>query len=82
MAIKYQGEPVMKTHYRGKCITMYESIFRGEDLTIYNPNFWNELFLIKPVVSFYYLYLNHSFKYIKLLCAQIKIFGKLYYMDM
>uniref|UniRef100_A0A146L9F2 UPF0668 protein C10orf76 n=4 Tax=Lygus hesperus TaxID=30085 RepID=A0A146L9F2_LYGHE len=34
-----------------KIVQIYESFFRGEDLASQNPNFWDELFLLKPKVS-------------------------------
>ncbi|CAH0391758.1 unnamed protein product [Bemisia tabaci] len=34
-----------------KIVQIYESFFRGEDLTRHNPNFWSEFFLLKPKVA-------------------------------
>lgn len=51
MATRKRSESGTKRQYKGKCLTMYESIFKGEDLMASNPNFWSELFLIKPTVS-------------------------------
>ncbi|XP_014212015.1 UPF0668 protein C10orf76 homolog [Copidosoma floridanum] len=51
MATRKRSESGAKRQYRGKFYTMYESLFRGEELTVSNPNYWNELFLIKPIVS-------------------------------
>lgn len=39
-----------KRQHKGKLVPIYESFFKGEDLTLAHPNFWNELFLIKPLV--------------------------------
>ncbi|CAB0038225.1 unnamed protein product [Trichogramma brassicae] len=38
--------------YKGKLLTMYESLFRAEDDSFIHANFWNEFFLIKPEVSY------------------------------
>ena len=45
-----------KRQHKGKLVPIYESFFKGEDLTVNHPNFWNELFLIKPMVCPYILY--------------------------
>ncbi|KAJ8670612.1 hypothetical protein QAD02_001871 [Eretmocerus hayati] len=51
MAARKRSESGTKRQYRGKCIAMYDSIFKGEDLIASNPNFWSELFLIKPSIA-------------------------------
>ena len=51
MAARRRSELTVKRQYKGKFVTMYENIFKGGNLTSAYPNFWNELFLIKPVVS-------------------------------
>ena len=38
--------------YKGKLLTMYESLFRADDDSFIHSNFWNEFFLIKPEVSY------------------------------
>lgn len=39
-----------KRQLKEKVVQIYESFFRGEDLTLNNPIFWDELFLLKPKV--------------------------------
>ncbi|OXU25819.1 hypothetical protein TSAR_007528 [Trichomalopsis sarcophagae] len=51
MATTKGSDSISKRQYKGKFVTMYESLFRGEDVTVIYPNFWNELFLIKPIIS-------------------------------
>lgn len=40
-----------KRQLKEKVVQIYESFFKGEDLTNGNPNFWDELFLLKPKIS-------------------------------
>ncbi|KAL1122959.1 hypothetical protein AAG570_003284 [Ranatra chinensis] len=40
-----------KRQLKEKIVQIYESFFKGEDLTRLNPNFWDELFLLKPKVN-------------------------------
>lgn len=40
-----------KRQLKEKVVQIYESFFRGEDLSANNPMFWDELFLLKPKVS-------------------------------
>ncbi|XP_046386239.1 armadillo-like helical domain-containing protein 3 [Ischnura elegans] len=40
-----------KRQLKEKIVQIYESIFRGEDPSLGNPNFWDEFFLLKPKVS-------------------------------
>lgn len=51
MAARKRCESATKRQYKCKFVTMFESIFKGEDLIATNPNFWNELLLLKPLVS-------------------------------
>ncbi|GBP81815.1 UPF0668 protein C10orf76 homolog [Eumeta japonica] len=39
-----------KRHLKEKVVQIYESFFRGEDLTSDNPTFWDEFFLLKPKI--------------------------------
>ncbi|XP_043268628.1 armadillo-like helical domain-containing protein 3 isoform X1 [Venturia canescens] len=50
MAMRKRSGSGSKRQHKGKLVPIYESFFRGEDLTLAHPNFWNELFLIKPMV--------------------------------
>ncbi|XP_015127642.1 armadillo-like helical domain-containing protein 3 [Diachasma alloeum] len=50
MAMRKRSGSGSKRQHKGKLVPIYESLFRGEDLTQSHPNFWNELFLIKPMV--------------------------------
>lgn len=40
-----------KKQLKEKIVQIYESFFRGEDPTTNNPNFWDELLLLKPKVA-------------------------------
>ncbi|KAK9721216.1 Armadillo-like helical domain-containing protein 3, C-terminal [Popillia japonica] len=40
-----------KRQLKEKVVQIYESFFRGDDLSKNNPTFWEELFLLKPKVS-------------------------------
>lgn len=40
-----------KRQLKEKVVQIYESFFKGEDLTLNNPTFWDEFFLLKPKVS-------------------------------
>lgn len=51
MAMRKRSGSGSKRQHKGKLVPIYESFFKGEDLTLAHPNFWNELFLIKPMVS-------------------------------
>ncbi|XP_008551217.1 armadillo-like helical domain-containing protein 3 [Microplitis demolitor] len=51
MAMRKRSGSGSKRQHKGKLIPIYESLFKGEDLTSGHPNFWNEVFLIKPIVS-------------------------------
>lgn len=51
MAMRKRSGSGSKRQHKGKLVPIYESFFKGEDLTSAHPNFWNELFLIKPMVS-------------------------------
>ncbi|XP_076631828.1 armadillo-like helical domain-containing protein 3 [Colletes latitarsis] len=50
MAMRKRSISGSKRQHKGKLVPIYESFFKGEDLTLAHPNFWNELFLIKPMV--------------------------------
>ncbi|XP_066992006.1 armadillo-like helical domain-containing protein 3 isoform X1 [Anabrus simplex] len=39
-----------KRQLKEKVVQIYESFFKGEDPSLGNPNFWEELFLLKPKV--------------------------------
>jgi hypothetical protein len=39
-----------KRQLKEKVVQIYESFFKGEDPSLGNPNFWDELFLLKPKV--------------------------------
>lgn len=56
MAMRKRSGSGSKRQHKGKLVPIYESFFKGEDLTLAHPNFWNELFLIKPMVSGLYIY--------------------------
>ncbi|XP_057332001.1 armadillo-like helical domain-containing protein 3 [Microplitis mediator] len=51
MAMRKRSGSGSKRQHKGKLIPIYESLFKGEDLTSGHPNFWNEVFLIKPIVT-------------------------------
>lgn len=40
-----------KRQLKEKVVQIYESFFRGDDLSKNNPTFWDELFLLKPKIS-------------------------------
>ncbi|PNF13866.1 UPF0668 protein C10orf76 [Cryptotermes secundus] len=40
-----------KRQLKEKVVQIYELFFKGEDPSLGNPNFWDELFLLKPKVS-------------------------------
>nr|CAD7393324.1 unnamed protein product [Timema cristinae] len=40
-----------KRQLKEKVVQIYESFFKGEDPALGNPNFWDEVFLLKPKVS-------------------------------
>lgn len=52
MAMRKRSGSGSKRQHKGKLVPIYESFFKGEDLTSAHPNFWNELFLIKPMVCY------------------------------
>ncbi|XP_066581485.1 armadillo-like helical domain-containing protein 3 [Prorops nasuta] len=51
MATRKRSGSGSKRQHKGKIVSMYESLFKGEDVTLNDPNFWDELFLLKPMVS-------------------------------
>ncbi|XP_039313643.1 armadillo-like helical domain-containing protein 3 isoform X3 [Solenopsis invicta] len=50
MAMRKRSGSGTKRQHKCKLVPIYESFFKGEDLTLAHPNFWNELFLIKPMI--------------------------------
>jgi len=54
MAMRKRSGSGAKRQHKCKLVPIYESFFKGEDLTQAHPNFWNELFLIKPMVCISY----------------------------
>ncbi|XP_065071872.1 armadillo-like helical domain-containing protein 3 [Rhopilema esculentum] len=41
------SSPTGKKPLKGKIVLFYESIFKGDDVTKNNPDFWHEIFLLK-----------------------------------
>lgn len=60
MAMRKRSGSGAKRQHKCKLVPIYESFFKGEDLTLAHPNFWNELFLIKPMVHILELFLPFS----------------------
>jgi len=54
MAMRKRSGSGAKRQHKCKLVPIYESFFKGEDLTLAHPNFWNELFLIKPMVCIFH----------------------------
>lgn len=52
MASRKRSGSGSKRQLKEKIVQIYESFFKGEDLSRLNPNFWDELFLLKPKVSY------------------------------
>ncbi|CAK1555338.1 unnamed protein product [Leptosia nina] len=50
MATRKRSGSGSKRHLKEKVVQIYESFFRGEDLTSDNPTFWDEFFLLKPKI--------------------------------
>lgn len=48
MASRKRSSSGSKRQLKEKVVQIYESLFKGEDLSRVNPNFWDELFLLKP----------------------------------
>ncbi|KAJ2951164.1 hypothetical protein O0L34_g5556 [Tuta absoluta] len=48
MAMRKRSGSGSKRHLKEKVVQIYESFFRGEDLSTDNPTFWDEFFLLKP----------------------------------
>lgn len=61
MAMRKRSGSGAKRQHKCKLVPIYESFFKGEDLTLAHPNFWNELFLIKPMVCIFLI--SYSFKH-------------------
>lgn len=51
MAMRKRSGSGSKRQYREKILLIYESFFKGDEPTLTNPHFWDELFLLKPKVS-------------------------------
>ncbi|XP_014256484.1 UPF0668 protein C10orf76 homolog [Cimex lectularius] len=51
MASRKRSGSGSKRQLKEKIVQIYESFFKGEDLARMNPNFWEELFLLKPKVT-------------------------------
>lgn len=51
MATRKRSGSGSKRQLKEKVVQIYESYFRGEDLTANNATFWDELFLLKPKVA-------------------------------
>ncbi|KAJ0183259.1 hypothetical protein K1T71_001235 [Dendrolimus kikuchii] len=50
MATRKRSGSGSKRHLKEKVVQIYESFFKGEDLTTDNPTFWDEFFLLKPKI--------------------------------
>ncbi|CAH0399785.1 unnamed protein product [Chilo suppressalis] len=50
MAMRKRSGSGSKRHLKEKVVQIYESFFKGEDLTSDNPTFWDEFFLLKPKI--------------------------------
>ncbi|XP_045449706.1 armadillo-like helical domain-containing protein 3 [Melitaea cinxia] len=50
MATRKRSGSGSKRHLKEKVVQIYESFFRGDDLTTDNPTFWDEFFLLKPKI--------------------------------
>ncbi|KAG7298693.1 hypothetical protein JYU34_017100 [Plutella xylostella] len=50
MSMRKRSGSGSKRHLKEKVVQIYESFFRGEDLTSDNPTFWDEFFLLKPKI--------------------------------
>ncbi|PZC72715.1 hypothetical protein B5X24_HaOG210694 [Helicoverpa armigera] len=50
MATRKRSGSGSKRHLKEKVVQIYESFFRGEDLTTDNATFWDEFFLLKPKI--------------------------------
>ncbi|XP_030023646.1 armadillo-like helical domain-containing protein 3 [Manduca sexta] len=50
MATRKRSGSGSKRHLKEKVVQIYESFFRGEDLTTDNVTFWDEFFLLKPKI--------------------------------
>ncbi|XP_039282557.1 armadillo-like helical domain-containing protein 3 [Nilaparvata lugens] len=48
MISRKRSDSGSKRPLKEKVVQIYESFFKGEDLAARNPNFWDELFLLKP----------------------------------
>nr|CAG4649140.1 EOG090X027A [Scapholeberis mucronata]SVE93484.1 EOG090X027A [Scapholeberis mucronata] len=51
MSTRKRSTSGSKKQLKEKIVQIYEAFFRGEDQCAGNPNFWDELFLLKPKVG-------------------------------
>lgn len=51
MAMRKRSGSGSKRQYKEKVLLIYESFFKGDEPTLTNPHFWDELFLLRPKVS-------------------------------
>ncbi|KAG1659841.1 Armadillo-like helical domain-containing protein 3 [Nymphon striatum] len=49
---KIMGKTAAKKAFKEKIILSYDKFFKGENPSVGNPDFWNELFLLKANVSY------------------------------
>lgn len=47
MSSKARSGSISKKQLKEKVVQIYEAYFQGEDLALSNPNFWDEIFLLK-----------------------------------
>ncbi|CAG9562750.1 unnamed protein product [Danaus chrysippus] len=50
MSMRKRSGSGSKRHLKEKVVQIYESFFKGDDLTSDNPTFWDEFFLLKPKI--------------------------------
>ncbi|XP_046658761.1 armadillo-like helical domain-containing protein 3 [Homalodisca vitripennis] len=53
MASRKRSGSGSKRQLKEKVVQIYESFFRGEDLSRTNANVWDELFLLKPKINYF-----------------------------
>ncbi|XP_065220858.1 armadillo-like helical domain-containing protein 3 [Planococcus citri] len=51
MALRKKSDSGSKRILKEKVVQIYERFFQGEDVLQDNPNFWDELFLLKPNIA-------------------------------
>lgn len=52
MALRRRSTSGSKPQLKEKVVQIYESFFKGEDISKDNDNFWDEFFLLKPKISY------------------------------